>query len=443
MPATRYAKSGDVNIAYQVVGDGPVDLVYVPGFVSNIELMWEDPGFTRFFDRLASFARLVIFDKRGTGLSDAVSLEHLPTLEVRMDDLRAVMDAVGSENAVLFGHSEGGNMCVLFTASYPQRVSGLILTGSYVKRIRSDEYPWAPTWGERQSDIARTIETWGDLGDDDFEVMAPSRAGDPAFRAWVQRYMRLSASPRAAGVLMEMNSKIDVISILPTIQVPTLLLYRKEDRDVLVEEGRYIASRIHGARLVELPGADHLFWAGNSEEMLGEIEEFVTGRRTVAPSDRVLATVLFTDIVGSTSAASSLGDLAWRDLLDRHNEAVRSELARWQGVEIDATGDGFLARFDGPARAIRCATSISQVVRQLGIEVRCGVHTGELELAGSRVVGLAVHVGARVASLAGPGEVLVSRTVKDLVAGSGIDFVSRGVHELKGVLEPWEIFAVV
>jgi class 3 adenylate cyclase/pimeloyl-ACP methyl ester carboxylesterase len=443
VPTTRYAKSGDVNIAYQVVGDGPVDLVYVPGFVSNIEAMWEDPGFTRFFDRLASFARLVIFDKRGTGLSDPVPLEHLPTLEVRMDDLRAVMDAVGSEHAFLFGHSEGGNMCILFAASYPGRVSGLILTGSYVKRIRSEEYPWAPTWDERQADIARTIETWGDWGDDDFEVMAPSRAGDPAFRAWVQRYMRLSASPRAAGVLMEMNSKIDVVSILPSIRVPTLLLYREGDRDVLVEEGRYIASRIAGARLVELPGADHWFWAGDNEKMLGEIEEFVTGQRGVPPSDRILATVLFTDIVGSTSAASRLGDLAWRDLLDRHNGAVRSELARWHGVEIDTTGDGFLARFDGPVRAIRCATSISQVVRQLGLEVRCGVHTGELELTGAQVVGLAVHVGARVAALAGPGDVLVSRTVKDLVAGSGIEFVSRGVHELKGVPEPWEIFAVV
>lgn len=442
MPTTRYAQSGDVNIAYQVVGEGPRDIVYVPGFVSNVEVLWEDPVLTRFLDRLASFSRLITFDKRGTGLSDPVLVEQLPTLEVRMDDLRAVMDAVGSERAFLFGHSEGGNMCVLFAATYPERVNGMILTGSYVKRIRSDEYPWAPTWEERKQDIARTVENWGSWDDEAFEELAPSRAADPAFRSWLERYLRLSASPKAAGALMEMNSQIDVTSILPTIQVPTLLLYREHDRDVMVDEGRYIASRIPGARLVELPGADHYFWAGDSEAMLGEIEEFVTGERTASPSDRVLATVLFTDIVGSTSTASSLGDVAWRDLLDRHNATVRSELARWLGIEIDTTGDGFLARFDGPVRAIRCAMAITQAVRPLGLEVRCGLHTGELELAGERVVGLAVHLGARVAALAGPGEVLVSRTVKDLVAGSGIGFTPRGVHELKGVAEPWELFAV-
>ena len=429
-----------MNIAYQVVGDGPRDLVYVPGFVSNIEVMWEDRGLAGFLDRLAAFSRLIIFDKRGTGLSDSVPVDRLPTLEVRMDDLRAVMDAVGSERAFLFGHSEGGNMCVLFAATFPERVGGMILTGSYAKRIRSDDYPWAPTREERLAEIEEVEQHWGE--ETTVGAYAPSRADDPSFQAWLQRYSRLSASPQAAAALMRMNSEIDVTTILPTIRVPTLLLYRQGDGDVNVEEGRYIASRIHEARLVELAGADHFFWAGDSDTMLGEIEEFVTGQRTAAPSERVLATVLFTDIVGSTRMAVDLGDREWRDLLGRHNAMVRSELARWQGVEITTTGDGFLARFDGPVRAIRCAKAVSSGVESLGIEVRCGVHTGELEIVDADVAGLAVHIGARVAALAGPGEVLVSRTVKDLVAGSGIEFVSRGVHDLKGFPEPWEVFAV-
>ena len=438
--ATHYAKSSGVNIAYKVVGDGPRDLVYVPGFVSNIEMMWEDPGFARFLEGLASFSRLIIFDKRGTGLSDSVPVESLPTLEVRMDDLRAVMDAVGSERAFLFGHSEGGNMCVLFAATFPSRVDGMILTGSFVKRIRSDDYPWAPTLEERLAAAADVERNWGEETGVDY--YAPSRADDLSFREWLQRYMRLSASPRAAAALIRMNSQIDVTTILPTIRVPTLLLYRQGDRDVNVEEGRYIASKISGARFVELAGEDHFFWAGDSDTMLGEIEEFVTGQRTAVSSERVLATVLFTDIVGSTSRAVDLGDRDWRDVLSRHNTMIRSELTRWQGLEIKTTGDGFLARFDGPVRAIRCAGAISRGVEGLGIAVRCGVHTGELEVVGSDVAGLAVHIGARVAALAGPGEVLVSRTVKDLVAGSGLEFVSRGVHDLKGVPEPWEVFAV-
>jgi class 3 adenylate cyclase len=441
VPATRYAKSGDVNIAYQVVGEGPRDLVYVPGFVSNIEVMWEDPGLARFLERLASFTRLIVFDKRGTGLSDPVPIDRLPTLEVRMDDLRAVMDAVGSERAFLFGHSEGGNMCVLYSATFPDRVQGMILTGSYVKRIWSEDYPWAPRRAERLSHIEEMERTWG--GSAAVEVYAPSRAADPVFSEWLIRYFRLSASPKAATALLDMNSQIDVTTILPTIRVPTLLLYRKGDNDVKVEEGRYIASKIPGSRLIELPGRDHFFWAGDSETMLEEIELFVTGERAAARSDSVLATVLFTDIVDSTRRAVDLGDREWRDLLNRHNALVRSELARWQGVEINTMGDGFLARFDGPVRAIRCAKAISDGVRSLGVEVRCGVHTGELEINEGDISGLAVHIGARVAGLAGPGEVLVSRTVKDLVAGSGIEFVSRGSHELKGFAEPWEIFALV
>lgn len=436
-----YARSSNVSIAYQVTGDGLRDLVYVPGWVSNIEVMWEDPGLARFLLSLASFSRLITFDKRGTGLSDAVSVDQLPTLEMRMDDLRAVMDAAGSERATLFGHSEGGNMCILFAATYPERTDGLILTGSYAKRIRSTEYPWAPTSEERLAHIEEVERSWGDPGL--IEYYAPSRAGDPAFRAWVQRYLRLSASPRAAVELLKMNSQIDVTSILPSIRVPTLLLYRTEDKDVKVEEGRYIASQIPGAKLVELPGADHFFWAGDPQPLIQEIEEFVTGQRTALDRDRVLATVLFTDIVGSTQRASSVGDQAWRDLLVRHNAVVRNELERWRGKEVNTAGDGFLATFDGPARAIRCAKAISEAVIPLGLEVRCGLHTGEIEIVGSDVAGVAVHIGARITALAADREVLVSRTVKDLVAGAGFQFATRGVHSLKGISDAWEVYALV
>ena len=453
VPVTHYAKSGDVNIAYQVVGDGPSDLVYVPGFVSNIEVMWEDPGLAQFLRRLASFSRLIVFDKRGTGLSDPVPMEDLPTLEVRMDDLRAVMDAVSSEKAKLFGHSEGGNMCVLFAATYPERSEGIILACSYAKRIWSEDYPWAPTWEQRKVDIEQTERVWADLAAVDTtdqhrshgtvaEYYAPSRAGDEAFRLWVGRYLRLGASPRAAAALLTMNSFADVTSILPAIRVPALLLYRYDDPDVNIEEGRYIASRIPNARLVELEGRDHFFWAGDPEPFLQEIEEFVTGHRSAVGQERVLATVLFTDIVGSTEMASALGDRAWREILERHNAAVRAQLDRWRGFEVNTAGDGFLATFDGPARAIRCALAIGEALRPLGIEVRCGLHTGEMEVVGTDVAGLAVHIGARIAGLADRDEVLVSRTVKDLVAGAGLDFSSRGSYALKGVPDRWEVYAV-
>ncbi len=441
MPDTRYARSGDLNIAYQVVGDGPRDVVYVPGWVSNIEIMWEDPTLARFLDRIASFSRLIVFDKRGTGLSDPVPIEHLPPLEVRMDDLRAVMDAAGSASATVFGHSEGGNMSVLFAGTYPERTDGLILTGSYVKRLRSDDYPWAPTWEQRVAETEEIERSWGDV-EGLLEYYAPSRSDDAAFRAWVSRYLRMGASPKAAATLNMMNTMIDVTSLLPSIRVPTLLLYRLDDPDVKVEEGRYIASKIPNSKLVELPGDDHFFWAGDAEPMLQEIEEFVTGHRTAAEPDRVVATALFTDIVDSTDLAASLGDRRWRDVLQRHDDATRSELNRWRGNEIKTTGDGFLATFDGPARAIRCAQSISEAVRPLGIEVRCGLHTGEMELVGDDVAGLAVNIAARVAALAAPSEVLVSRTVRDLVAGSGIEFEDRGAHALKGVPDDWQVFSV-
>lgn len=440
MPTTRYARSGEVNIAYQVTGEGPRDLVYVPGWVSNIEVMWDDPSLARFLRRLASFSRLITFDKRGTGLSDPVDLTHLPTLEDRMDDVRAVMDAVGSERATLFGHSEGGNMCLVFAATYPDRTEGLILTGSYTRRTRSKDYPWAPTRDERVRQIEEVERDWpaalqtGDL--------APSRAGDVAFTAWLERYSRLSASPRAAAALLRMNTEMDTTSILSAIRVPTLLLYREGDRDVHPDEGRYIADRVAGARFVLLPGADHFFWAGDSEQMLAEIEESVTGHRTSASPERVLATVLFTDIVSSTERASLMGDRTWSDLLERHNAAVRMELARWRGTEVNTMGDGFLATFDGPARAIRCAQAITEAVTPLGLQVRCGLHTGEVEQVDSDVAGVAVHIAARIAALAGPSQVMVSRTVKDLVAGSGFEFHARGEHTLKGIPETWQVFEV-
>jgi class 3 adenylate cyclase len=437
---TRYARSGDVSIAYQVVGDGPFDLVYVPGWVSNVELMWDEPDYAAFLERIASFSRLIIFDKRGTGLSDPVPLDELPTLEQRMDDVRAVMDAVGSDRAALLGHSEGGNMCVLFSATYPDRTTALVLVGCYAKRIRSDDYPWAPAPEDREREIEETETRWG--SPDMFRELVPSKANDEAFERWVGRYLRQSASPKAAAALLRMNTQIDVREVLPAIRVPTILIYRTDDADVQVDEGRYIAERISGARFVEVPGADHSMWTGDATAILDEIEEFLTGVRRGPEPDRVLATVLFTDVVGSTELATRLGDRAWRDLLGRHHAAVRRELDRWRGRVVDTAGDGFLATFDGPARAIRCAVAAVDAVRGLGMEIRAGVHTGEVEVSNGDLRGIAVHIGSRVAGLAGPGEVLVSRTVADLVAGSGIVLAERREHQLKGVSGTRLVYAV-
>lgn len=442
-PETRYAKSGDVNIAYQVVGDEPLDLVYVPGWVSNVELMWERPASARFLDRLASFSRLILFDKRGTGLSDRVPNDRLPTLEQRMDDVRAVMDAVGSERAVIFGHSEGANMSVLFAATYPERVEALVLIGVFAKRIRSDvpdDYPWAPT-AEERNEVAEQVEReWGDM---DMTYYAPSMAGDESFRRSTNAYMRAAASPSAAAALIRMNSQIDIRSILPTVSVPTLVLHRTGDRDVQVAEGRYVAERIPGARFVELPGDDHIVFVGKQDEVLDEIEEFVTGSRPAPDRDRVLATVLFTDIVGSTTRAAELGDHGWMELLEKHHAIVRHQLERFRGTEVDTAGDGFFATFDGPARAIRCALAIRDGLGESGLAVRAGVHTGEVELGPEKPGGIAVSIGARVAATAGAGEVIATRTVKDLVAGSGLEFSDRGEFELKGVPDVWRLYAVV
>ena len=442
MPTTKYAKSGGLNIAYQVVGEGPRDLVYVPGWISNIELMWDEPVLASILRRLAGFSRLILFDKRGTGMSDPVDEAQLPGLEERMDDVRAVMDAAGSRSATLLGHSEGGNMCSLFAATFPERTDGLILVSTYAKRIRSEDYPWAPTAEQRETDIRETEETWGDP-EAIPQYMFGARADDQAFRQWLARYMRLSASPKAAARMLQMNTAIDTSSILPTIRVPTLCIYRTEDEDVDIEEGRWIASQIPNARLVELPGGSHIFWADDPEPLLDEIEEFVTGHREAAEPERVLATVLFTDIVGSTETAAAKGDRAWRSLLERHNQTIRHEIDRFRGTERGTAGDGFLATFDGPARAVRAAKAIGRSVAALGVEVRAGVHTGEVELVDDDVAGVAVHIGARIAALAGPNQVLVSRTVKDLVVGSELEFEERGRHQLKGVPGEWEIYEAV
>lgn len=442
LPKTRYADAGDVDIAYQVLGNGPTDVVYVPGWVSNIEVMWEDPSLARMLRQIASFSRLILFDKRGTGLSDHVSLRDLPTIETRMDDVRAVMDAVGSGSATLLGHSEGGSMSIVFAATYPDRTNGLVLVGSPATRTPAPDYPWAPDPADREAEIAGVEETWGDP-DHIPAWVAPSRMSDPTFVEWIARYMRLSASPRAAAGLLRMNTQIDTRQVLSAISVPTLCLYRTGDQDVDVEEGHWIADRIEGAKFVEIAGSDHLLNGQGSDAILAELEEFVTGSRGPRSHERVLATILFTDIVGSTERAAQLGDRAWTELLERHNGVVRSQVARFRGREVDTQGDGFLATFDGPGRAITAARAIGEALAPFDIEVRAGLHTGEIEILGDDIAGLAVHIGARVASLAGPGEVLVSRTVKDLVAGSGIEFESRGVHTLKGVPDEWQIYAVI
>ncbi len=437
-PRTRYARSGELNLAYQVIGKGPLDLVYVPGWVSHVELSWEDPAHARFLRRLVSFSRLIMFDKRGTGLSDRVSNHELPTLEERMDDVRAVMDAAGSERAAIFGASEGGNLSALFSATYPERVRALVTFGIFAKRIKAADYPWAPTREEREV-FARFVEReWG--GDMDLGDLVPS--ADEVTRRRLATYLRSSASPGAAAALLRMNTEIDIRHVLPSIRVPTLVLHRRGDRDSNIEEGRYVAARIPGAKFVELSGEDHVPWIGDTDAMLDEVEEFLTGVSPEREPDRVLVTVLFTDIVGSTERASALGDTRWRDLLELHHATVRRQLDRFRGREIDTAGDGFLATFDGPARAIRCACAIQAEVGRLGLEIRTGLHTGECELAGDRVIGLAVHIGARVAAQAGAGEVLVSSTVRDLVAGSGLDFRDLGLTTLKGLPEKWRLFAV-
>jgi len=438
IPAVQYARSGDVDIAYQVVGDGPRALVFVQGWVSNIEYFWREPTLARFLRRLASFSRLILFDKRGTGLSDRVAIDELPTLEQRMDDVRAVMDAAGAEHAALLGISEGGPMCILFAATYPQRTDALVMIGAYARRLWAPDYACGATPEEYERFLDSIREGWG--GPVGIEVRAPSMLDDDQFRARWATYLRMSASPGAAYALTQMNAEIDVRHALPAVGVPTLIVHRLGDQSLPVEGSRYMADRIRGAKLVELPGDDHLPWVGDQDEILDEVEGFLTGVRRGADPDRVLATVLFTDVVRSTERAVELGDKRWSGLLASHHMAVRHELARWRGTEIDTTGDGFLATFDGPARAVRCACAARDAVHEVGLDIRAGLHTGEYEIFGSTIAGLTVHTGARIAALAGTGEILVSSAVKDLVAGSGLEFEDRGEHELKGVPDRWRLY---
>jgi len=422
----RYTRSGEVNIAYQVTGAGLFDLVLVPGFFSHLEIDWEHPVHARFLERLGSFARLIRFDKRGTGLSDRGV--GLPDLETRMDDVRAVMDAVGSEQAALFGYSEGGPMSILFAATYPERTRALVLYGTYSKRLRSEDYSWAPTWEDRLAVSRELEESWGE--NVDLSTMIPN--ADAAESAWFHRRGRASLSPAGARDLILMNAKVDVRDVLPAVQCPTLVLHRTGDLDSQVDEGRYVAERIPGARFIELPGDVHVPWV-DMHPMLDDVEEFLTGTRPTSISNRILATILFTDIVGSTDRLAAHGDAAWASLLERHHATVRRELSLFGGVEVDTAGDGFLALFDGPARAIRSALAIREALRDIELEVRAGVHTGEVEQASDGPRGIAVHLAARVLGTAGAGEVLVSSTTHDLVEGSGLEFDDRGAHELKGI----------
>jgi class 3 adenylate cyclase/pimeloyl-ACP methyl ester carboxylesterase len=435
---THYADSDGVSIAYQVHGSGSIDLVLVPGFVSQVELLGEEPGVARFLRRLTAFSRLLVFDKRGQGLSDRPGPP--PTLEESMDDLRAVVEAAGFERPSLLGISEGGPMSTLYAATYPGEIANLVLFGTFARMLETPDFPPGTT--------EDALNRWGAVVQRDWgkavalNLWAPSRVGDREFERWWARLLRQGTSPAGAIALMDLYREMDVRSILPAIDVPTLVLHRVGDRMVSAAQGRYLAETIPGARYVELPGEDHLPFAGDFEAMLDEVEEFLVGSRGASESERALATILFTDIVGSTERAAELGDRGWRALLERHDAAVRRQLSLHRGREVKTMGDGFLATFDGPARAIRCACSLQEEIQELGLEVRTGIHTGEVELIGDDVGGMAVNIGARIGALADAGEVLVSSTVRELVVGSGLEFAERGVEKLKGAPGEWRLFAI-
>jgi class 3 adenylate cyclase len=439
-PDTRYTRSGDIHIAYQIVGEGSLDLVFCHGWLSNLELMWEEPSFARFLQRLSSFSRLILFDKRGTGLSDRVAVNELPSLEQRMDDIRVVLDAARSRRSALFGFSEGGVLASLYAATYPERVSALILYGTPVKMIQDPSWPvgFPP---ELFAAFAKSLaDNWEHpIG---LELWAPSVANDERMRRWWERYLRQSASPQAAITMMKWMAEIDMRPLLSAIRVPTLVLHRTDEVLFDVEQSRYLGRHIPGAKLIELAGVDHLPFVGDSDSIADEVQEFMTGVREPLQPDRVLATVLFVDISESTRQAAQLGDRAWRDRLGAFRTVVREQLKRYRGVEIDTAGDGFLATFDGPGRALRCASAIREGAGNLGIAVRAGVHTGEVEVLAAGIAGLAVHVGARIAALAPAGQILVSGTVRDLVTGSGFAFVESGSHALRGIPGEWKVFAL-
>ena len=443
-PETRYARSGDVSIAYQVVGDGPFDVVFVPPATSHVELGWEIPNMRTLREGISSFARLIFFDKRGTGMSDRVA--GAPTLETRMDDVRAVMDAAGSERAAIMGWSEGVAMSALFAATYPKRAWALVLYGGFARELRAPDYPWGPT----EADALRMIDSERASDEQPGAAAELARSGMPTASddeiAAMARLLRQSMSPGASEALSRMNIQIDIRHVLPAIRVPTLVLHNAGDRWIVVERGRDLATRIPGAEFVQFPIEGHMTPAADMPRVLEEIERFLHlawEADAHREPDRQLATLLFTDIVDSTSQLARLGDAGWRELLERHHSFVRTQLARARGTEVDTAGDGFFAAFDGPARAVRCARSIADGMRELGLDVRSGLHTGECEIVDGKMSGIAVHTGARVAAHAAPGEVLVSSTVKDLVAGSGLEFEDRGVHELKGIPGEWRLYAAV
>jgi class 3 adenylate cyclase len=439
-PETRYAKGRDGCVAYQAIGDGPLDLVFIPDWVTNLDVMWEEPSLARFLRRLSSFSRLICFDKRGCGVSDPVPSNEGLSAESWTDDTRTVLQAVSSERAAMFGHAEGGRMAMLFAATFPERTSALVLLDSFARRVRDHDYPW----GVPEEFLPRLFELfdagWGNGGH--LSTIAPSVAQDQRFREWYGRYQRLAMGPTQAANGYRNAFKFEVRAVLPAIRVPTLVLHRKDNAYVRADNGRYLAEHITGARFAEVPGTDHLYHVGETGLILDAIQEFLTGRHEAAEEDRVLATVLFADIVGSTERAAQLGDRAWRDLLESYYGVARREVAQFRGREIDTAGDGFFATFDGPARAIRSACAIRDAAASIGLTVRTGLHTGECEKLGEKIGGLAVHIGARVAGQAQPGEVLVSGTVRDLVAGSGIRFADRGRRTLKGVPGEWRLYSV-
>jgi class 3 adenylate cyclase len=434
----RYAKSGDLHIAYIVEGDGPIDLMWIPPWISQVEYLWSERSLARVMRRITSFARLITFDRRGSGLSDPFF--GAPTLEEQMDDLLAVMAAAGSDRVALCGTLEGGPMAAMFAATYPERVSSLVLYATFARATWAPGYEWAWPADVRDRKMEKQVEHWGE--GHIVASVAPSEAGDPGFMEWAGRLERLAASPGTIRRILKLIGEFDVRDVLPSIRVPTLVMHRRDDAFIKIEHSRYIASQIPDARYVELEGADNMFSLGDSEALLGELEEHLTGVRHEHEPDRMLATVLFTDICESTSRAAELGDRGWRSLLERHDALFRHALERHRGREVKRTGDGFLATFDGPARAIRCAASVAEAMNSLGIQVRAGLHTGELEVMDGDLGGLAVHIAARVMNRAAPSEVLVSGTVKDLVVGSGIEFDDRGAHELRGVPGEWRLYAV-
>jgi class 3 adenylate cyclase len=440
LPQTRYTSLGEADIAYQVLGEGPLDLVYANGLTEHIDMQWDHPLMARFLERLASFSRLIMFDRRGAGASDPVPLDALPTWEEWTDDLRAVLDAVGSERAAIYAELDAGAVGTIFAATHPERTSALILGNTTARYAWAEDYPDGATPETVEAIVELFRNTWGT--EQLIAAVFPSKADDPAFLRWRAKYTRASATPRTAAEQYRYIFGFDVRPVLSSIAVPTLVLHRSNFSLVPVEHGRYLANHIPGARFVEVAGGDAWFFTEGAEQVLDEVAEFLTGMRPPAAPDRMLATVLFSDIVASTERASQLGDGPWRALLEAHHVIIRAELDRFDGREVDTAGDGFFAAFSGPGRAISCACAMRDAIRTLGIDIRIGLHTGEVETVGERLAGIAVHIGARVAAAAQPGEVLVSRTVADLVAGSGIPFTDRGSHQLKGIPGTWQLYAV-